>query len=56
MIALEKVNESDIRQVVTKRFWSSGTKYEMYRHDYSRTTAKVSGIESLFDSFLCVKH
>ena len=49
MIALKKVNESDIRQVVTKRFWSSGTKYEMYRHDYSRTnTAKVSGSTSLY--------
>ena len=51
MIALKKVNESDIRQVVTKRFWSSGTKYEMYRHDYSRTnTAKVSGASNLYST------
>jgi len=51
MIALKKINESDIRQVVTKRVWSSGTKYEMYRHDYSRTnTAKVSGASNLYST------
>ena len=51
MIALKKINESDIRQVITKRVWSSGTKYEMYRHDYSRTnTAKVSGASNLYST------
>lgn len=51
MIALKKVNSSDIRQVITKRTWTSGTKYEMYRHDYSRTnTAKVSGSSNLYSS------
>ena len=45
----EKINSSDVRQVVTKRNWSSGTTYDMYRHDYSRTnTAKVSGATNLY--------
>jgi len=49
MIALKKISSEDIRQVVVKRFWSSGTTYDMYRHDYSGTNpAKVSGSTSLY--------
>ena len=55
MIALKKINPSDIRQVVKKREWSTGTTYDMYRHDYSRSnTAKVSGSTSLYSSFYYV--
>jgi hypothetical protein len=51
MIALKKINSSDIRQVIQKRTWSSGTSYDMYRHDYSRSnTAKVSGSTSLYSA------
>ena len=51
MIALKKINVSDIRQVVQKRFWSSGTTFDMYRHDYSRSNAaKVSGALSLYSA------
>ena len=49
MIALKKINSSDVRQVVPKRTWTSGTTYDMYRSDYSRTnTAKVSGATNLY--------
>ena len=49
MIALKKINSSDARQVVTRRLWTSGTTYDMYRSDYSRTnTAKVSGATNLY--------
>ena len=37
MIALKKIGSSDCKQVVTKRILSSGTTYDMYRGDYSRT-------------------
>ena len=48
MIALKRISASEVRQVVQKRFWSSGTTYDMYRHDYSRSnTAKVSGAPHL---------
>lgn len=51
MIALKKINSSDVRRVVARRLWSSGTTYDMYRHDYSRTnTAKISGSTSLYSS------
>ena len=35
MVALKKINTADASQVVPKRTWSSGTSYDMYRHDYS---------------------
>ncbi len=51
MIALKKINATDVRQVIPKRIWSSGTTYDMYRHDYSRTnTASVSGSTNLYNS------
>ena len=51
MVALKKINTADARQVVPKRNWASGTTYDMYRHDYSRSnTAKVSGATNLYSS------
>ena len=51
MIALKKINSSDVRHVIRKRFWSSGTTYDMYRHDYSISNiAKVSGATNLYSS------
>ena len=37
MIALKKINAADISRVVRKIDWTSGTTYEMYRDDYSRS-------------------
>ena len=49
MVALKKINASDARRVVPRRKWSSGTTYDMYRNDYSRTnTAAVSGATNLY--------
>ena len=49
MVALKKINTADARQVVPKLNWSSGTTYDMYRHDYSRSnTATVSGATNLY--------
>ncbi len=51
MIAMKKINAGDARQVVIKRPWSSGTVYDMYRSDYTRTnTAKVSGATNLYNA------
>jgi len=51
MVALKKINSSDVRQVVVRRVWTSGTTYDMYRSDYSRTnTAKVSGATNLYSA------
>ena len=51
MIALKKINSADAKQVAMKRVWSSGTTYDMYRGDYSRTnTAPVSGATNLYNA------
>ena len=51
MIALKKINADDVRQVVPRRVWSSGTTYDMYRDDYSRSnTAKISGSTNLYSA------
>ena len=55
MIALKKINAGDVRQVIPKRNWVSGTTYDMYRHDYSVTnTAAVSGATNLYSAFYYV--
>ena len=55
MIALKKINASDIRQVITRRQWFSGNTYDMYRHDYSRSkVSAVSGSTNLYSSFYYV--
>jgi len=51
MVALKKIKVSDVNQVVRKITWSSGTIYDMYRHDISRTnTSKPSGATSLYSA------
>jgi len=48
---MKKINNADIRQVVTKRAWKSGTKYDMYRHDYSRSnTSSISKATNLYNA------
>ena len=55
MIAVKKINSSDVRQVIPKRTWVSGTTYDMYRHDYSVTNpASVSGATNLYSAFFYV--
>jgi len=50
IIALKKIEGSDARLVVPKRFWSSGTTYDMYRHDYSISNTARSGATSLYSA------
>ena len=51
MIALKKIEGSDTRQIIRKISWSSGTTYEMYRHDYSRNNpSPITGATNLYDS------
>ena len=51
MIALKKISSGDVNQVVKKNIWTSGTTYDMYRHDISRSnTSKPSGATSLYSA------
>lgn len=47
----EKIGENDVKQVVRKVEWTSGTTYDMYRHDITRTnTSKPSGATNLYSA------
>ena len=51
MIALKKITSGDVRQVIRKITWTSGTVYDMYRHDISRTSLSVpSNSTNLYSS------
>jgi hypothetical protein len=51
IIALKRVYGNDVRQVVKKNTWASGTTYDMYRHDISRTNlSKPSQATSLYEA------
>ena len=43
MIALKKVTASDVKQVVRKNSWTSGTTYDYYRPDYSINNPPKNG-------------
>jgi hypothetical protein len=51
MIGLKKINSGDVKLVVRKNMWESGTIYDMYRHDISRDNpSKPSGSINLYSA------
>ena len=47
----KKVTTDNVRRLITRRNWTQGTKYEMYRHDYSlKNPAPITGASRLYDS------
>ena len=47
----KKVTSANIRRLITRRNWTQGTRYEMYRHDYSVTNpSPVTNSTRLYDS------
>jgi hypothetical protein len=47
----KKVTSDNVRRLVRKISWSRGTKYEMYRHDYSlNNTSPITGSARLYDA------
>ena len=51
MLSMLKLDTADLARVVRRYSWTSGTVYDMYRHDYSRTNpSNVTGATHLYDS------
>ena len=51
LISAKKINSSDVLQVIRKISWTSGTIYEMYRHDYDiNNTTPQTNSSSLYNS------
>ena len=51
MLALKKISSSDVAQVVRKITWASGTTYDMWRNDISRSNpSEPSGSFDIYDA------
>ena len=51
LISAKKINSSDVLQVIRKISWTTGTIYEMYRHDYDiNNTTPQTNSASLYNS------
>lgn len=50
MIALKRIQPSDVKSAIVRRDWTSGVVYDEYRHNYSATNTSNSGATQLFDS------
>jgi hypothetical protein len=51
ILGIKKITSSDLIRVIPKIVWTSGKKYDMYRHDYSvYNTTPVSSSARLYDS------
>lgn len=49
IISMKKINSDDIRRMIRKVNWTSGTTYEMYRHDYDvYNKSPISNSPSLY--------
>ena len=47
----KKVTSDNIRRLITRRNWTQGTRYEMFRHDYSISNpSPVTSSSRLYDS------
>ena len=50
MIAMKRVTRGDVNQVIRKRTWTTNTRYDMYKHNYSVAYQSATGANKLYDS------
>jgi len=50
IVGLTKINSDDVRKVIRKIKWTSGTTYDMYKNDISRDRPTTSNKSSLYSS------
>jgi len=50
MTALKKVSSTDVSHAIIRRDWTSGTKYDEYRHNYKSGNTSTSGATTLWAS------
>lgn len=51
ILGVKKITSSDVIRVIPKNVWTSGKKYEMYRHDYSvYNVSPVTSSTRVYDS------
>ena len=51
IISMKRVTQSDVRRMVRKKTWESGSTYEMYRNDYTiYNLSPITNSSSLYDA------
>ena len=50
MVALKKVSSTDVSHAIIRRDWTSGTRYDEYRHNYTSSNTANSGASTLWAS------
>lgn len=50
MIALKRIQSSDVKSAIVRRDWTSGVVYDEYRHNYSASNTSNSGATQLYDA------
>ena len=50
IIGLKQVTSAEMRQVIRNKKWESGSKYDIYRHDYGEVTNVVGNIKTYVQS------
>ena len=50
MTALKKVSSTDVSHAIIRRDWTSGTKYDEYRHNYTSSNKSTSNASTLWAS------
>lgn len=50
MIALKRIQSSDVKSAIIRRDWTSGVIYDEYRHDYSVSNLSNSGASQLYSA------
>ena len=50
MTALKKVSSTDVSHAIIRRDWTSGTRYDEYRHNYTSSNTASSGASTLWAS------
>ena len=50
MIAVKRINSTDVSKVIKRLTWKTGVKYDMYENDYTSTNLSLNGHANLYDS------
>ena len=50
MIAVKRINSTDVSKVIKRLTWKTGVKYDMYKNDYTSTNLSLNGHSNLYDS------
>jgi hypothetical protein len=50
MISMKSIEEDDVYYMVRRNLWTSGSVYDIYRHDYNQDKLSYSGAKNLWDA------